>query len=109
MRKGFEGLCALVAERLEENLRSGPLFVFGNRLRIRLKIPYFDGTGIWLMTKRLEEGTLQSIVERRRFAGRDTSSGTLAEAKATGGCFYFALPWLATACMAASMALWSPR
>lgn len=57
MRKGFEGLCALVAGRLEEDLRSGALFVFGNRRRTRLKILYFDGTGLWLMTKRLEEGT----------------------------------------------------
>lgn len=57
MRKGFEGLCALVTERLEEDLRSGALFVFGNRRRTRLKILYFDGTGLWLMTKRLEEGT----------------------------------------------------
>lgn len=52
MRKGFEGLCALVAERLEEDLQSGALFVFGNRRRTRLKILYFDGTGLWLMTKR---------------------------------------------------------
>ena len=57
MRKGYEGLCALVAEHLQEDLRSGALFVFGNRRKTRLKILYFDGTGLWLMTKRLEEGT----------------------------------------------------
>ena len=57
MRKGFEGLHALVSERLQENVRSGALFVFTNKRHTRLKVLYFDGTGLWLMTKRLEEGT----------------------------------------------------
>lgn len=57
MRKGFEGLHALVSERLREDVRTGALFVFTNRRRTRLKVLYFDGTGLWLMTKRLEEGT----------------------------------------------------
>lgn len=52
MRKGFEGLCALVAERLREDLLSGALFAFGNRRRTRLKILYFDRTGLWLLTNR---------------------------------------------------------
>lgn len=57
MRKGFEGLHALVSERLKEEVRGGALFVFGNKRRTRLKVLYFDGTGLWLMTKRLEQGT----------------------------------------------------
>lgn len=57
MRKGFEGLHALVSERLGEDVRGGALFVFTNKRHTRLKVLYFDGTGLWLMTKRLEEGT----------------------------------------------------
>jgi len=57
MRKGFEGLHALVGERLGEEVRSGGLFVFTNKRRTRLKALYFDGTGLWILTKRLERGT----------------------------------------------------
>lgn len=57
MRKGYEGLHALVSEQLKEDIRSGALFVFTNKRHTRLKVLYFDGTGLWLMAKRLEEGT----------------------------------------------------
>jgi transposase len=57
MRKGFEGLHAVVSERLKEEVRGGGLFVFSNRRRTRLKMLYFDGTGQWLLTKRLERGS----------------------------------------------------
>ena len=57
MRKGFNGLYAAVTERLGEDPRSGILFVFSNRRHTRIKILCWDGTGLWVLTKRLERGT----------------------------------------------------
>ena len=57
LRKSFEGLSALVRHRLQQDPLSGHLFVFANRSHTRLKILYFDGTGIWICAKRLERGT----------------------------------------------------
>jgi len=57
MRKSFNGLSGLVRSRLRGDPLSGDLFVFCNRLKNRLKILYFDSTGMWVFAKRLEKGT----------------------------------------------------
>ena len=57
MRAGVNTLHALVADKLREDSRSGTLFVFTNKRRRLIKVLYWDGTGMWLMCKRLEQGT----------------------------------------------------
>lgn len=57
LRKSFNGLWALVSEELNLDPKSGAVFLFTNRCKNRIKILYWDGTGVWIMTKRLEAGT----------------------------------------------------
>ena len=56
LRKGFDGLSALVAEKLGRDPLSGDLFLFVSRNRIRAKVLHWDGTGLCLYAKRLEKG-----------------------------------------------------
>lgn len=57
LRKGFDGLAAIAREVLARDPLSGALFVFTNARRTRIRVLTWDGTGMWLMTKRLEKGT----------------------------------------------------
>ena len=56
LRKGFDGLHALVRQRLDADPLSGHLFLFCNRHRTRLKVLFWDGSGLWVCAKRLEKG-----------------------------------------------------
>jgi transposase len=56
MRKGFEGLYGLVRDRLLCEPLSGHIFIFSNAQRNRLKLLFWDGSGLWVCAKRLEKG-----------------------------------------------------
>jgi len=56
MRKGFDGLMAVVEQKLGRDPLSGELFLFVSRNLIRAKVLYWDGTGLCIFAKRLEQG-----------------------------------------------------
>jgi transposase len=61
MRKGFDGLCALVTQGLQRDPLSGDVFIFVSRDRIRAKTLQWDGTGLCRCAKRLERGRFASL------------------------------------------------
>jgi transposase len=73
MRKGFEGLSAIVEVVFTGELLSGAYFVFLNKPKNRMKVLYWDSDGLALWYKRLEKGSFrkpnnsQLLMDRRAF------------------------------------------
>jgi len=68
MRKGFDGLSAVVQTQLHEDPYSGHVFVFRGRRGDRVKLLWWSGDGVCLFAKRLERG---------HFVWPQASSGTV--------------------------------
>ena len=68
MRKGFDGLAALVQTTLAANPHSGHVFVFRGRRGDIIKVLWSDGQGLLLLSKRLEKG---------RFVWPQSTSGSV--------------------------------
>jgi len=58
-RKGAEGLAALVRETIGADPFSGAVYVLRAKRADRVKLIYWDGTGVCLFAKRLEEGSFR--------------------------------------------------
>lgn len=58
-RKGVDGLAALVQESLGADPFSGTVYVFRSKRADRVKLVFWDGTGVVLVAKRLEAGTFR--------------------------------------------------
>lgn len=56
MRKQYDGLWQAAQSQLGEDPKQGAVFCFTNRERTRLKLLYWDGTGVVIVAKRLEAG-----------------------------------------------------
>lgn len=59
MRRSFDGLMAIVQANFEQDVRQGDLFLFINKRRDRLKLLWWDGDGLAIFMKRLEQGTFE--------------------------------------------------
>ena len=57
--KGIDGLCSLVQEHYEKELRTYDLFLFCGRRTDRIKGILWEGDGFLLLYKRLDEGRFQ--------------------------------------------------
>ena len=55
-RKGADSLGALVKAEYGADPFSGVVYVFRAKRADRIKLVWWDGTGLWLMSKRLEQG-----------------------------------------------------
>lgn len=64
LRKGYDGLFVLVRDALGEDPLSGHLFLFVSRNCKRAKVLLWDGTGLCIYAKRLEQGRFVAPWER---------------------------------------------
>ena len=67
MRWGFERLLHLVQDKMGHDINSGHLFLFLGKNRKRLKSLAFDGSGLVLMTKRMEKKNFMSVKDLSEF------------------------------------------
>ena len=58
-RKGMDGLAALAKETLAQDPFSGTILVFRAKRADRVKLLYWDGSGLLLVSKRLERGAFK--------------------------------------------------
>ena len=59
MRWSFDRLAGVAVERIGYDARSGALFIYFGKRRDAVKILFFDGSGMCLFYKRLDEGTFR--------------------------------------------------
>ena len=79
MRKGFDGLAALVQDQLRRDPFCGQAFVFRGRQGRLIKVLWWDGQGLCLFAKRLEKGRFIWPADVG-WRGSDTDAGAACDA-----------------------------
>jgi transposase len=59
MRKGFDALCGMVSEHMQQSVLQGGVFIFCNRRHNQIKLLHWEGDGLAIYYKRLEKGTYE--------------------------------------------------
>lgn len=73
LRRGIDGLAAIVTQQYGKELREDSLFLFCGRRTDRIKALYYSGDGYVLLYKRLDNGAFQwprSVAELRQLDAR---------------------------------------
>ena len=83
-RKGMDGLAALVQAEIGHDPFSGVIYVFRAKRADRIKLIWWDGTGLCLMAKKLEQG---------RFKWPTTQDGVMRLTAAQLGALLEGLDW----------------
>lgn len=83
-RKGHDGLAALVQSVLKEDPFTGTVFVFRAKRADRLKMLFWDGSGLVMAYKRLEESS---------FAWPKLENGVMALNRAQFEALFSGLDW----------------
>ena len=78
MRKSFNTLGAIVEQEMKRSILTGDMFLFVSGDRKRAKVLYFDGTGMCLLSKRLEKGRFSALWNRKTDGGMELSPSELA-------------------------------
>ena len=65
MRCGFDKLLYFVRDKMKSQIKQGHVYLFFGKNRKRLKVIFYDGTGLVLMAKRIERGRFMAVTELR--------------------------------------------
>ena len=74
LRKGFDGLYGIVVAELGRDPLDGDCFLFVNRARSRAKVLLWDGTGLCIYMKRLEQSHFARLWDKDGDGGGSSAS-----------------------------------
>jgi transposase len=77
MRKGFDSLSGIVTQQMQSDVFSGSIFIFMNKKRNQVKLLLWEGDGLSLYYKRLEQGTYDMPHAANELSSVTISAGQL--------------------------------
>lgn len=62
-RKQIDGLVTFIEFEFGQDVIDGSLFIFVNGYKNKIKMIYYDGSGFWMLVKRMEKGKFKNEFE----------------------------------------------